>query len=78
MTEKKSTSYFDAMVYLAGTIAVISGGIVAFFAVFASDQMMVCAYVVGALCLMGLGLGVLMSRHAPRPDNSTHAAASGG
>jgi hypothetical protein len=73
-TERRRT-YFDAMVSLAGVTGGISLAVVAVIAVFASDEMMVSAYVVGILGATALALGGLMSRHAarhgeadPRPD----------
>ncbi|MFW6146073.1 MAG: hypothetical protein ACOC7R_01925 [Planctomycetota bacterium] len=66
MSDKRITSYYDAMVYLAGTIAGISVAIVAIFAIFARDQLIVSAYVVAALCVLGLGLGLEMTRQAGR------------
>jgi hypothetical protein len=61
----KETNYFDCLVYLAGTVAGICVAVVAMFVMFAnhSSAMMVCAYIVGALCVMGLGLGVMASKH---------------
>jgi hypothetical protein len=66
MSDKRPTCYYDAMVYLAGTIAGISVAIVAIFAIFARQQIIVSAYVVGALCVLGLGLGLAMTRQAGR------------
>ena len=66
MTDKRITSYYDAMVYLGGTIAGISVAVVAIFAIFAREQIIVSAYIVGALCILGLGLGLEMTRQAGR------------
>lgn len=62
----RPTSFFDAIVYLAGTIAGICVAVVALFVIFVKDgdALIICAYIVGALCAMGLGLGYLMARRA--------------
>jgi hypothetical protein len=71
------SSFFESMVYLAGTIAGISVGIVAVFAIFVPEQMLACALIVGALCIMGLGLGMIMSRHASQDARLPAANAAG-
>ena len=67
MPNDKPTNYFDCLVYITGTIGGIACGIVALFVIFANSeaQLIVCGYIVGALCAMGLGLGLLAARHAP-------------
>ena len=70
MFDKRPTNYFDCLVKIASAVGGVAIAIVALFVVFVNSpsQLMVCAYIVGALCLMGLGFGLLAARRAPQSD----------
>ncbi len=62
----------NVLVQIAAIIGAFAIPIVAIFAIFAKNQMVVSAYIVGALCIMGLGLGSIYAR-----SQGHHAGKSG-
>ena len=57
--KEKTMKDCNAMVGIATVIGGSSVGVVTIFAIFAKEEMQLGAIIVGALCLMGIVLGVL-------------------
>jgi ABC-type cobalamin transport system permease subunit len=58
----------NPFVGIVGIIAGISVGIVALFVIFAREQVMYAAWIVGALVILGIILGLIAARKTdPRP-----------
>jgi len=66
MENKNKTT--SILVQIAAVICIFTVAIVAIFAIFAKEQMLIAAYIVGALCVMGLGMSYFCTLfHSGRP-----------